>query len=215
MDATRIYLVRHGQVVNHHEFRYNGHYDVDITDEGVSQMNRLSDFLAENDHGEKVEAVYSSDLQRSVKGAEIIGARLGVEPVLTADLREINLGRWDGLTREEGASRFPDEAHITFQDLATTRITGGENFEDVRARALPAFEGIVKKHSGSSVVIVAHGGVNRVILCHVMGLDYKNFFTMEQEYGCLNVIEIFPDDVMMVKLLNGGPNQSLKKTIVY
>ena len=216
METTRIYLARHGEVVNHHEFRYNGHYDVDITDEGVVQMERLADFFQNEGHGERVAAVYSSDLTRARKGAEIIGVRLAIEPAFTADLREIHLGRWDGLTREEGATLYPDEAHITFQDLATTRIGGGgENFLDVRDRVVPAFDGIVERHRGSAVVIVAHGGVNRVILCHVMGLDYDNFFTMEQDYGCLNVVEVFPDDVMMVKMLNGGPNQSLKKTVVY
>ncbi|MDH4101433.1 MAG: histidine phosphatase family protein, partial [Nitrospirota bacterium] len=75
MNCTRIYLIRHGQVVNHHEFRYNGHFDVDITVIGVEQMTRLADFLS----GEPIKAIYTSDLQRSVKGGQIIAASLGLK----------------------------------------------------------------------------------------------------------------------------------------
>jgi alpha-ribazole phosphatase/probable phosphoglycerate mutase len=48
-----------------------------------------------------------------------------------------------------------------------------------------------------------------------MGLPLENFFRIEQDYGCLNVIEYFHDDVQMVKLLNGGPNQELRVSKVY
>ena len=65
--STRVYLIRHGQVVNHHEMRYNGHSDVDITEAGVAQMQRLSEFLSAG--GRRIEAVYSSDLLRAARGA--------------------------------------------------------------------------------------------------------------------------------------------------
>lgn len=211
MDMTRIYLARHGQVVNHHEQRYNGHFDVDITDTGVEQMRRLADLLA----NEPVKAVYSSDLQRAVKGARIIGARLGIEPVMKHPLRELSLGRWEGLTREEAAERFPEEAGFRFRDLAVSRVKGGESLLDLKARVMPAIGEITDIHRGSSVCIVAHGGVNRVILSDVMGLPIENFFRIEQDYGCLNIIDCFPDGVRVVKLLNGGPNQEMRTTVIY
>ncbi|MBI5827872.1 MAG: histidine phosphatase family protein [Deltaproteobacteria bacterium] len=211
MEMTRIYLARHGQVVNHHELRYNGHFDVDITDTGVEQMRRLADLLA----NEPVKAVYSSDLQRAVKGARIIGARLGIEPVMKHPLRELSLGRWEGLTREEAADRFPEEAGFRFKDLAVSRIKGGESLLDLKARVMPAIGGIIELHRGASVCIVAHGGVNRVILSDVMGLPIENFFRIEQDYGCLNIIDCFPDGVRVVKLLNGGPNQEMRTTVIY
>ncbi len=211
MELTRIYLARHGQVVNHHELRYNGHFDVDITDTGVEQMRRLADLLA----NEPVKAVYSSDLQRAVKGARIIGARIGIEPVMKHPLRELSLGRWEGLTREEAAERFPEEAGFRFKDLAVSKIKGGESLLDLKARVMPAIGGIIELHRGSSVCIVAHGGVNRVILSDVMGLPIENFFRIEQDYGCLNIIDCFPDGVRVVKLLNGGPNQEMRTTVIY
>ncbi len=211
MEFTRLFLIRHGQVENHHEFRYNGHHDVDITPLGVGQMYKLAEFL----QSEPIGVVYSSDLQRSLKGAEIIGSAIDVVPKSTSALRELHLGRWEGLTRAEAVERFPEESDITFQDLSTSRVKGGENLLDLSARVMPEIDKIIEEHSGSQVCIVAHGGVNRVVLSEAMGLDLKNFFRMEQDYGCLNIIDCYADGIKVVKLLNGGPNQNNKETKPY
>src|SRR3972149_2531365 len=134
MDSTRLYLVRHGQVINHHEYRYNGHSDVDITERGVFQMERLSVLFS----GGHIGAVYTSDLQRAYKGAEIIGRALGLDPVRIEALRELNLGRWGGLTREEAVERFPEDAGFSFRKLATGRGEGGESLKELRERVMPA-----------------------------------------------------------------------------
>lgn len=211
MKATRLYLIRHGQVVGHHEYRYNGHSDVDITSIGVEQMQKVADYLA--DH--PVKAVYSSDLQRAVKGARIIGSRLGITPVMVHAMRELHLGRWEGLTREEAILKYPEDEHFSFKVLATSKVKGGENLMDLKARVLPALGGILERHKGTAIAIVAHGGVNRVILSDAMGLPLDNFFRVEQDYGCVNVIDFFDDGVKVVKLLNGGPNQEMHPTKIY
>jgi alpha-ribazole phosphatase len=211
MHATRLYLIRHGQVVNHHELRYNGHFDVDITDTGVLQMENVAAFLAK----EPIGAVYSSDLQRAFKGAVIIGKYMEIKPEKVHTFRELHLGRWEGLTREEGAIKFPEEADFRYRDLAHTRVKDGENLHDLKARVMPALEGILNKHKGGHIAIVAHGGVNRVVLCDAMRLSMENFFRIEQDYGCLNVVDYFDDGIKVVKLLNGGPNQELMKAKIY
>ncbi|MBI5682345.1 MAG: histidine phosphatase family protein [Deltaproteobacteria bacterium] len=214
---TRLFLIRHGQVINHHEFRYNGHFDIDITDIGVRQMENLADFLAH----EPITAIYSSDLQRAVKGADIVGRRLGIKPVKMHEFRELSLGRWEGLTREEGAERFPEEAGFRFRDLAISKVQGGESLQDLKNRVVPKLNEILNRHRDEAVCLVAHGGVNRVILCDAMGLPMENFFRIEQDYGCLNIIDYFEDGgdrfqiCPQVKLLNGGPNQELQKTKIY
>ncbi len=211
MKATRVYLIRHGQVVNHHEYRYNGHFDVDITDTGVEQMARLSEFLL----GRSISAIYSSDLQRARKGAEIIGKRLALAPESVKELRELHLGRWEGLTREEAVFKYPEDAHFSFKELATSKVKEGESLLELKARVIPALSSIVERHKGEAVCIVAHGGVNRVILSEAMGLPLENFFRIEQDYGALNLIDWFEDGIKVVKLLNGGPNQEFRPTELY
>lgn len=211
MNVTRIYLARHGQVVGHDEFRYHGHFDVELTKKGVAQSERLSLFLADKD----ITAVYSSDLQRSVIGATKVATELGLSSSDFAQLRELHLGRWEGLTRAEAVERFPDDKDFTFQDIAHSKIQGGESLMDLKARVMPAVSGLIADNQGSHICIVAHGGVNRVIIMEAMGLPVENFFRIEQDYGGLNIIDYFSDGHCIVKMLNGGPNQEMGKTIIY
>ena len=211
MKYTRLYLIRHGQVVGHHEFRYNGHHDVDITGKGVEQMNRLAGVLRERG----ISALYSSDLMRTMEGASIIGSALGLTPRAMPAFRELHLGRWEGLTRAEAIERYPEDAGFSFQDLATDKIEGGETLTELGKRVLPALAHIIGENRGKAICLVAHGGVNRVILCNVLGMEIKRFFSMEQDYGCLNIIDYFTDGMGVVKLLNGGPNQEMGETLLY
>ncbi len=211
MKITRIYIIRHGQVVGHQELRYNGHYDVDITDEGLTQMHRLADLLKKED----IAAVYSSDLIRTIKGAEIISKDLNLTPIKLPAFRELHLGRWEGMTRTEAAEKYPEEAHFTFQDLANDKLQGGENLTELGERVLPALAEVIEHHNGKNVCLVLHGGVNRVILCDAMGLDIQHFFRIEQDYGCLNILDCFEDGIRVVKLLNGGPNQNMNPAMIY
>ena len=83
---------------------------------------------------------------------------------------------------------FPQEYDRRGADLAGYRPAGGESFADLSARVLPAFEEVVQQ-SGENLLIVGHAGVNRVILCHLLGMPLANLFRLEQEYGCLNILE--------------------------
>ncbi len=211
MAYTRLYLIRHGEVKNHDEYRYNGHHDVDITDRGVGQMKSLAEFLRQR----PMDALYSSDLTRTVRGARIIGEALGLSHKPLPAMRELHLGRWEGLTREEALERYPEDSGFSFQNLATDKIEGGETLNDLSARVLPELKGLIERHRGGSICLVAHGGVNRVILCPVMGVKLNMFFSFEQDYGCLNIVDYFHDGIAVVKMLNGGPNQLLGETKLY
>ena len=196
---TTVYLMRHGEVVNGGEKRYNGHMDVDITDKGVQQMHRLAELLA----GKSIQAVYSSDLIRSRKGAELISQRVGIVSTPLPELRERSVGAWEGFTVEEIKARFPDEYVLWRADLLNYRPPGGECLLDVRDRILPVFKKLVFAHPGQEIAMLLHGGVNRVILADALGLDMMHLFRMDQTYGALNIIDYHEDGIAVVKLLNG------------
>ena len=73
-NRARLYLARHGQVVNHSTGAYNGQTDVAIDDVGREQMYILLDRLRDKE----IKAVYCSDLSRNVEGAEIIAGGLNL-----------------------------------------------------------------------------------------------------------------------------------------
>lgn len=191
--------MRHGEVVNSGEKRYNGHIDVDITPRGVEQMHRLAGLLT----GKNISAIYSSDLIRSVKGAKIIASRIGVTFTPLSELRERSVGVWEGLTVDEIKERFPDGYAAWRADLLNYRPQGGECLTDVKERILPVFKRLVASHPDQEIAMLLHGGVNRVILADALGMPPLNLFRIDQAFGALNIIDYHEDGMAVVRLING------------
>ena len=195
-ERTRVYLARHGEVVNHG--MYNGQNDVDITATGVKQMERLRDLL----QNKTLAAVYSSDLLRTQKGAEIIAQTHGLTLQLLPDFREMHFGRWQGLSYAEVLQTFPADIAQWFGNLETFRIPGGESLQDIYDRAIPKLKELIARHCGQEFLLVCHGALNRVILADALRLPFSYILRIEQDYGCLNIIDYSPTWTV-VKLING------------
>ena len=196
-EKTTIHLIRHGEVEGSQ--RYNGHRDVALTPLGVDQYHQLKPRL----DVDRISACYTSDLSRTVRGGEILGSYLGVEPVKVRELRELNCGEWQGLSLAEVQSSRPDEWAARLADLVNFRAPGGESLADLAARVRPAIAEIVARHRGEEVLVVAHGGVNRVILMDAIGAPVGSMFSIEQHYCCMNIIDYYADGNCVVKLVNG------------
>jgi alpha-ribazole phosphatase len=198
-EKTRIYLIRHGEVEGAGTRRYNGHADVSLSEHGVAQYHQMKERLA----GRNISACYSSDLIRCAVGAEIIASRLGLTPILEPGLRELDIGQWEGKTWAELQSKYPLEWQARIADIVNYRVPGGESLNDLHARIMPVINAIVERHRGEDVLVVAHGGANRVVLLDTMGAPLSSLFSIEQEYCCLNIIDYFVDGKAVIKLLNG------------
>jgi broad specificity phosphatase PhoE len=68
---------------------------------------------------------------------------------------------------------------------------------------MPVIGEIVERHKGQEVLVVGHGGVNRIVLLNAIGAPLAGMFNIEQTYGCLNIIDYYADGRATVKLLNG------------
>lgn len=198
---TRIYLIRHGEVEGAGEGirRYNGQTDVGLSERGKAMYHDLTARFA----GTRIAACYTSDLTRCAWGADLLGAHLGVTPVRHPELRELNMGTWEGRSWDELVARHPEEWRARLADVVNYRVPQGENVLDVHQRVMPVIGGIVARHRGEEVLVVAHGGVNRVILLNAIGAPLSSLFAIEQTYCCLNIIDYFADGNAVVKLLNG------------
>jgi len=196
---TRIYLVRHGEIMGSGQFRYNGQTEVPLTPRGFEQYRALAERL----QAEPVAACYTSDLSRCLEGAQILCAGRGIRPIPRAELRELSFGDWEGLTWSELEERFPDQWRARMNDFVGYRAPGGESLNDLRERVLPTIGEIVERHRGEPLLVVGHGGVNRVVLLDALGAPPPSMFRIEQDFGCLNIIDYYPDGNPVVKLLNG------------
>ncbi|MFQ3661453.1 MAG: histidine phosphatase family protein [Chloroflexaceae bacterium] len=183
----RLILVRHGETPWNVTLQYQGHANVPLNERGREQARRAAARL----RGLEVRALYASDIARAWQTAEIIGAALGQTPVPMPELREIDVGQWEGLTPEELYRRFPDHMAEYKRDPARTVRLGGESYAQLQTRALVALQRIQETHAqGDTVVAVSHGGTIRALLCHVIGLDLANFGRMWLDNGSLTELRL-------------------------
>jgi probable phosphoglycerate mutase len=191
MATTRLFLVRHGATTLSAEDRFAGSTDVDLSDEGRSQIERLSRRLADD----RLVAAYCSPMRRAVDTAAAIAAPHGLVPQPREGLREISHGRWEGLRRADVEERFPEEYAAWEEDPFTFAPQGGESGLDVMARALPVLRAIVLAHAGRNVLVVSHKATLRLVISSLLGFDARGYRDrLDQSPACLNVMD-FKDPV--------------------
>jgi broad specificity phosphatase PhoE len=177
--------------------RFIGHLDVPLSPLGVAQVEALSRRL----RGVALDAIYCSDLTRTRHSAEILAAPHRLAPIHDAALREFAMGQWDGLTAEEIRALDARAFQAWMGDVGRFQFPGGESLPDLTARAVPAFERLVARHAGGRVAVVAHGGSNRAILCHALGLGPERLLALGQDYGALSVLS-WRDGRWVLQVLN-------------
>lgn len=199
-NYTRIYLWRHPEVRGAADGKVFGHHDVALTRQGQDQMEAIASRMARY----KLAAVYASDLQRSMLVAEAVGRaqKPRRKPEISPALRELNLGVWEGLSFEEIRRDYPRELTARYQDLANFAIQDGESLEQLAARVIPEFQKMIAEHQGQEICVIAHGGVNRVFLAKLMGAPLERVFRIDQQYACLNIIDVFEDGIPLIKRVN-------------
>ena len=231
--VTTLYLIRHGATEGSETKRYKGSIDVPLSENGQRQMEQVAKYLNRSYKSDTtyngLNAVYTSPLSRALKSAEIIAEPHGLNPIVIEGLRERSFGIWEGMTFTEIKEKYPQEFEAWAGNPLRYSPVDGESTVEIRERAVSALNKIIDNHScnriqdagyriqdkknhescimnlasSSSIAIVAHGGVNRIILCHIMGIPLENIFRIEQDFAAVNIIE-FWEKYPVVKLLNGA-----------
>jgi probable phosphoglycerate mutase len=163
--VTTILLARHGESDWNRDRRWQGHADRPLTKRGEEQARALATRLADI----PLDAIYASDLLRARATADAVARSRGLDVQVVAELREVDVGSWSGLTREDARVRFPE-------DFARWLEGGqgwhdGESYEAMSERVLAALERIVVEHPDRRVLVVAHGGPIRAIHAAALGMD--------------------------------------------
>lgn len=198
-ERLRLHLIRHGEVEGAESGKLLGRTDTPLSARGLEQARRLAEVLS----SAQLSAVYCSDLQRARVTAEIIAKRSNVRVQESAAWREIDMGEWDGRTMASLHDEAPQLVARLFDDPASFEYPGGESFACFTARVLKAVDQLLMTHKSGEVVLVAHGGVCRVIIGSALGIPAKNWLRLAQDYGCLNVIDWY-DGNPILQLLNLG-----------
>lgn len=192
----RLILVRHGETDWNAQHRYQGWSDPPLNEVGLRQAAALAARLA----GEQVGAFYASDLQRATQTAQIVAEGHG-QPVATDPrLREISFGDWEGATFDEIRARWPGEADAWLDDSLRVAAPGGETLAQVAGRVQDALDDIAEKHAAQTVLLVAHGGTLRVLLCLALDLDVRAHWRFRLDAGSVSELGVYGGKATLVKL---------------
>ena len=182
--SRRLLLVRHGRTAWNAEGRWQGTVDLPLSDEGRRQAEALGVRL----RAERLEAACASTLSRAKETARI--ATEGRLPIREdAGLCELSYGQWEGVTDAEIRRRWPVERERWQRSPQSERPVGGEALEALLARAWSALERALDSCEGD-VLVVGHGGTNRVLLGRLLGAPLASFWAIEQDPTALSIVEL-------------------------
>lgn len=196
----RIVLVRHGETAWNVEGRHQGRgCDIGLSATGQAQAGALANRLA----GMAWTRVASSPLKRARETAEILLGGPDPRLILDPDLEEISHGAWEGLLASEVRQRWPEVQRDWRERPDEVRLPGGETLAEVQARAWAALERLTQGLGATeTLLVVTHDGVNRVLLCRVLGLPLARVWAFRQAPTALNLLEGPELDALALLRLN-------------
>jgi broad specificity phosphatase PhoE len=182
--VTILFLSRHGETDWNAEGRFQGHADPPLNEHGRAQARGLAHRLERTPFA----AIYSSDLKRSRETAEIVAAPHALDVVSLPELREVDVGEWSGLTREEIEARWPGA-------MGTWRDEGhgwqaGESYEEMAARVVASIDRLAREHDGDRILYVGHGGTIRALLAHAHGISYTQYRKLHESIANCSVHKV-------------------------
>ena len=183
----KLILIRHPETDWNKQKRYMGSADIPLNNKGKKQARIIAGYFKNKD----ISVIYSSKLKRTLETAELIAKPHNLKVKEDRRLNEINFGEWEGMTFEQIKKKHPGLAREYLLKPQNIKIPGGESFKEFKNRVSASLEEILA-HEEGNVAIVAHGGVNRVIICELLKIPFSRLWQIKQDNGAINKIEIYP-----------------------
>ena len=160
---VKIYLTRHGQTEWNLQKRMQGWFDSPLTQEGQQAAIALGRRLAQIPFS----AIYASSSGRTVDTAKFICCERQIPIFFKQQLREINVGEWQGMTDSEIKRTYPEQYHHYYNHPTEYKSEEGETFEDVLQRVLPVIKDVIEDYEDDEpVLIVTHAVVKKLLIAH-------------------------------------------------
>jgi len=191
---AELILARHGQTLWNVDKIYRGRSDVDLDEVGTRQAELLGKYLS--NYG--LEAIYSSPLKRALDTANIIARYQKIEVQIAENLVDFDYGEWQCLPEQEVKKLYPALLEEWRNNPHKVRMPGGESLEDVRKRTIKVIKDILSNYQ-SSVILVAHRVVNKVLICFLLGLDNSHFWNIKQDVGGITVFNYLDGRYILTK----------------
>jgi len=168
-----------------------------LSADGHEQVERIRDRLT----GEKIDAIYSSDLKRASVTAEVISTGHDVDIETCPELREMNYGDIEGLTFEEIGYRYPELWEMIINFDFRLNFPGGESWNGFTKRTITFLDRLNKHAPEETILIVSHSGPLRVLVCRLLGIDQSHWLQIRIDNASLSIVDTYPKRVIL-SLLN-------------
>ncbi len=190
-------LFRHGEVDEKHRVNFYGQSDVELSEKGKRHSVEVVEILSHLD----ISAIFSSPLKRALFPATLLSQRKNIPLFVRDDLKEVNYGLWTGRARSE-VYRDP----LFWERLRDDTITppGGESIRDLRRRAIN-FLRYAMGEEGDIGVVFTHGGFLKALICEILNLESRLFYTFEIYYLRALILQFKGKDTI-VKGMNVSAN---------
>lgn len=202
---SKLLLVRHGKTKLYKDDRFWGKTDVALSESGIRQAEYLRDRLAK----EKINAVYTSDMSRTRATAEIISAKHDLTVHARAELNELNFGWVEGLTFDEICKLHPKLAEELSNMDARPSFPGGESLDELNSRLQKFLERLEKHKPKETILIVAHAGTLRLMICNLLGIDLECWRKIRVDLASLSIMDTYPSGAIL-SLLNDASHLKRK-----
>jgi len=170
---TRIDLLRHGEPLGGR--RYRGQLDDELSELGWRQMWQAVD--GRNDW----QQIVTSPLKRCRAFAEALGRKAGLPVRTEPRFAEVGFGEWEGKTRVELEQLVPGQVARFYRDPVNCRPPGAEPLAEFAGRVEAGFHDLLQQFGGQSVLVVAHAGVIRAVLAHVLEIPAGSLYRINVE----------------------------------
>lgn len=188
---TKVLLVRHGETEIGRTRHLCGVTDEPLNTRGLRQAELLAGRLSEM----RLAALYASGLQRAWVTAGRVASSRQMEVAASPEMRELDFGKCEGLTFDQVKERYPEVARLWLSRSPDLRYPEGESLEHF-VRRVTSFGARLREHKGSdSVLLVAHLGSLRVLLCHLLGISWQHWWQFQLDNASITVIEMHPNGI--------------------
>jgi len=156
----KLLMVRHGEISSNLKKVYAGKSSEELCKRGLAQAKEVSETLKYF----RLNALYSSPMQRAIQTAKIIGEAIGLNVWIEKAFQEMKLGPWEGLSEIDISQIYPKEWQIWQTHPAELKMTGRETLKELQERVLKGIQKLYQVHKNQTVVVVTHVAIIRVLL---------------------------------------------------
>lgn len=203
-SATRLLLIRHGEVEERYQNKFGGTIDMNLSANGKRQAKILANYL----RGKTIDAIYASPMKRVQQTLAPTLNQRKMSQTVMQDLHEIDFGDWTGLGWKAVEKKFGFRSFQWLEQIESVGVPNGESGKMFRQRIEPCLREIIKNHPGENVAVFCHGGVIRMMIAILLKLKLPVTNQFDVEYASVTQMALHPH-MNEIELLNFTPWRDL------